>query len=423
MSPNLSTRDYRVNTQFSGALSENDLANFSGKIVEDLMCGTDRTKPYQIYSPWAGPGTGSREGKDLSQSPSNPSSSSGARPGGSSSSQRTMRERFVETTPKWMRCTDRLDYGSSLEKKSAALGCKYVQPNSANRIAWQVYDLDRADAALAYDDANVVVPNFITENPANGHAHYGYAMEVPISTGERSHEGPRNFLKAVRTGMVRRLGADPNFKFGLGKNPIHPEWCTTWLMTKPYSLHDMAAFLDPEDMRQAHKSRAEESEWAQQGRNCSLTSDLGKYGVRIGWQMRKAGCSQEQFLREMRAHAFELNNGFGDPLSFREVQAIAKSVAKWAWNESTFEKFSEIQSARAKIRSVRNWAILDTVPDLASRSSAEIAAMLGRSGRTARRYLAQVRTPTISTEKAEPWKDMGISRRTYYRRKNSGWQQ
>lgn len=414
--PNLSPSEYHVNTKFAGAICDADLMEFAGKSREDYLRDTDRTKPYQIYSPSAGHGTGSREGEDQPFNQSNPSSSNGARPGGSSSSPHVMKQRFVETTPKWMRCTDRLDFGSSLEKKSAALNCRYVQPNSANRIGWAVFDLDRSDAALAYDDANVVVPNFITENPENGHAHYGYAMEVPISTGERSRPGPHNFLKAIRTGMTKRLGADPNFKFGLGKNPLHPDHRTTWLVTKPYSLHDMAAFLEPEDMRPAYRTKAEQNEFAQQGRNCELTSDLGKHGLRIGWRMRQQGASLEMFLREMRAHAFELNNGFGDPLGFREVQTIAKSVAKWAWSESTFEKFSEIQTHRARIRSIRNWEILGTVPDLASKTSAEVAELLGRTTRTARRYLAEVRT-TVSTEKAAPWESMGISRRTYYRQK------
>ena len=397
-----------------GALTENELSAFIDFQAADLALNDDRetsrTKPYQIQSLLA----------PSSESEANLSSAT-SRPGGSAEYRHAMRSHFIKTTPKYMRCTDRLDFGSSMEKKSRALNCKYVQPNSTNRIAWQIFDLDFSGAANAFDEANVVVPNFIAENPSNGHAHYGYAFEAPISTGERSRPGPVNFLKAVRAGMTRRLGADPNFRHGLGKNPLHSDWRTTWLVTKPYNLHDMAAFLDADDMRPVHRSKAEENEFAQRGRNCALTSDLGKYALRTAWRFRREGASLESFLRELRAHAFELNNGFGDPLGFREVQIIAKSVAKWAWSESTFEKFSEIQRHRAQARTRRNLVLLAEAPDLQNLSVPQVALILGRSTRTARRYVGTPRAEYEgnSISRAIPWQDLGISRATYYRRKKS----
>ena len=52
-------------------------------------------------------------------------------------------------------------------------------------------------------------------------------------------------------------------------------------------------------------------------------------------------------------------------------------------------------------------------------SSAELADSLGRSERTARRYIAENRTRPMSERKTEPWQTLGISRRTYYRRKSA----
>jgi hypothetical protein len=331
-----------------------------------------------------------------------------------------MKSRFIESTPKFMRCADKLGTFSSLERKDRALASKYVSPNSAAWIGWQFFDIDRAGAADTFDEANVAVPNVIVENPANGHAHYGYALEVPVSNGVNSRKKPMAYLKAIRAGMVRRMGADPNFRFGLNKNPLHGDWRTTWLTTKPYALNDMAVFLDTEEMQPIRRGR--DTEYAELGRNCALTSDLAKFGLRNGWRMQRAGFNHEAFLRELRAQAFELNNAFAEPLGYREVQSVARSVGKWAWSESTFEKFSEIQTWRAEIRSRRNWAILEQVPDLASKSTAEVAEILGRSERTARRYVAQPRAEyeASSTERAAPWAAMGISRRTYYRQKAAG---
>ena len=222
--------------------------------------------------------------------------------------------------------------------------------------------------------------------------------------------------------MVRRLNADPNFKFGLSRNPLHPGVRTTWLNTKPHSLNDMSVWLEPDDMRPVHRSKVEENEFAQQGRNRSLTSDLAKFALRTAWRFRHAGESMEAFLRECRAQAFEINNGFGEPLGFREVQSVAKSVAKWAWAESTFEQFSRIQAYRAQARTRRNLDILAKVPNL--RKPIEFGScrqLLDRSGRTARRYRAQPRSEyeTQSLSRAAPWQAMGISRRTYYRRKSA----
>lgn len=412
----------RQTTATAPAITPKELAEFAkfahAKLSQDLPRETPRTKPYQIYTPSGASSTTHVTSHDNGKYYISTSPSSRLRPGGSSEQQHPMHSYFVDTTPKYMRCADQLDQGSWLEKKSRALAQRYVQPNSANRVAFEIYDLDYPGAADAFEEKNVVVPNFVTVNPENGHAHYGYAMEVPISTGPNSRQGPHSFLKAVRTGMTRRLGADQNFKHGLGKNPLHPDWRTAWLTARPYSLNDMAAFLDAEEMRQTFKTKAEQTEFAQQGRNCELTSELGKYGLRTGWRMRQGGVSYDAFLGEMRAQAHGLNGLFAEQLGYREVMTVAKSVAKWAWAESTFEKFSEIQSARAKLRSIRNWAILDQIPDLSGRSSAEIAELLGRTERTARRYLAEIRAPVISTKKAAPWEPMGISRATYYRRQS-----
>jgi hypothetical protein len=127
----------------------------------------------------------------------------------------------------------------------------------------------------------------------------------------------------------------------------------------------------------------------------------------------------EDFSGEMRAYASELNNAFAEPLSFSDVRTIAKSVAKWAWSESTFEKFSEIQSIRAQIRRVRNEAKLATVPGWQTMSNVQVAEIIGRTERTARRYKATPRAAyeASSITKAAPWEAMSISRATYYRRK------
>ena len=75
-----------------------------------------------------------------------------------------------------------------------------------------------------------------------------------------------------------------------------------------------------------------------------------------------------------------MNGQFATPLGDLEVRGIAKSVAKWTWKHFTEAGFSDVQSARARKR----W----------------------------HGHLAESTT--------KPWLEMGISRRTYYRRKRRG---
>lgn len=401
------------------AIQLDDIPAFISQMSQDDVVGTSTTKPYQLYSPsaasWHSQGNGQSSRKS-----STDSSFSDERPGGSSSSQHSMKSRFVEKTPLYMLCAESLGHFSCREKKESALAKKYISPNSRGLIGWQFFDIDRAGAADAFDEANVAVPNVIIENTKNGHAHYGYALEVPVSNGPKSHKRPMQLLSSVRAGMVRRLGADPHFTYGLNKNPLHADWRTTWLNTKPHTLNDIAVWLEPEDMQPLRRN-SDPTEFAERGRNCSLTWDVGKYAIRIGWQMRKAGATQASFLREIEAQAVQLNSSFADPLGYSDVRSIARSAAKWAWSRSTAEKFSEIQSIRAQIRSQRNWAILDQVPDLGSKTAREVAEILGRSERTAQRYTSKSRAEyeANSLTRAAPWVKMGISRRTYYRRHKS----
>ena len=313
-------------------------AKFSNfKLYSDDDSGTIRTKPYQVIVPVGATIDLDQEHADKARAPDPSSSSSEAHftqsrgPGGSVISENTIRQRFIETTPKYMRCTDRLSFGHSLEPKRNALGCRYLNPNSQKVVRWQFFDLDRSDAALRFDDANVAVPNAIIENEENGHAHYAYALEVGVVRSADGRTAPQNYLEAIRRGMTRRLGADPHFGHYLAKNPLHPQWRTTWLSTKAHSLNDMSVWLEAEDMRPAHKSRKAEHEFAQEGRNCSLTSDLAKFALRVAWRFKHGAHTLQDYQRGLHVEAFNLNEAFPEPLPFKEVQAIVRSVGKWAW--------------------------------------------------------------------------------------------
>jgi len=327
---------------------------------------------------------------------------------------------FLATTPRFMRCTDDPALGHGIEPAENAFRRRYLRPNTDGRIVWQFFDIDREEAGLAYDEANVAVPNVIVLNPGNGHAHYGYCLEVPVIVSEKARPGPLVFLNGITRGMTRRLGADPGYRNYLAKNPLHPDWRTVWLQTYRYRLNDLAVWLEPEDM--AFGSAPRETEFAQAGRNCFLTSELSKFALRTAWRYRDSAWISETYQRVLQEQAFDLNAAFEEPLGPGEVMGIVRSVGKWAWRQSTAEKFSEIQRWRALTRRRRNEQLLADIPHLEELSSAEVAQILGCSERNARRYNAVPRADyeANSLSRTRPWEDLGISRRTWYQRRKAG---
>ena len=289
-------------------------------------------------------------------------------------------------TPRWMRATDDLSHGHRLEPRAMALTRRYTRLNTNKRVYWLVFDIDRANAGLAWDEANVAAPQAIVTNPLNGHAHLVYLLRVPVCTSIEGRRPPVAFLEAVIRGMTRRLGADPGFRNYLAKNPLHPAWRTCWWQRGAYQLHDLAVFLEAGDMQIVFHTR--DTEFAEAGRNCWLTSELGKYGLRIAWRHRDAGGNIELFRDILKERAFELNQQLDPHLRASEVHGIVRSVTKWSWRKSTAAALSEIQRRRALVRRRRKEQIIRELPDLSALTSSDIAEILGCSKRNARRYHA-----------------------------------
>ncbi len=98
---------------------------------------------------------------------------------------------------------------------------------------------------------------------------------------------------------------------------------------------------------------------------------------------KRQGQSIAQFRERLFAVAAGLNTQFATPMNLSEVRAIANSIGKWTWQRFSSEKFSRIQSHRGKAGMAKRWAGKDIA------------------------------------ETFKPWLALGISRRTYYRRKSA----
>lgn len=272
-------------------------------------------------------------------------------------------------------CAGRLEEGIFIRARSVALGFQHIQLNHPAFVRWLVFDIDRRGAYLADDDALLPGFNIVAVNPDNGHAHAAYLLDAPVARHDAARLKPLQFLAAVERGLIRRLDADRGYAGLVAKNPLHPRWRVEWRTSAPYSLEVLAGWLSKEDMR-PDLVRASFG----LGRNCAIFDQLRAFAYREVLAFKRSGRTSEAWRQRLSDVAWGMNGQFADPLGDLEVRGIAKSVAKWTWKHFTEAGLSDVQAARARKR----WA-----------------------GHEAENT-------------TKPWIEMGISRRTYYRRKRRG---
>lgn len=294
---------------------------------------------------------------------------------------------FEDYLPRRPYHTDDLTSGLKINKKEKAKFARLVQPNGPTHRYWMVFDLDRADAGMHWDHIGAPAPNLIARNPANGHAHLLYLLQTPIRTAMDGKTAPLRYAAAIEAGLRNRLGADRGYSGLICKNPINAHWMVHQWQADPYTLDDLADYIDltPE------KAREKPVEDYGLGRNCMLFDELRAWAY-------KAIRSQDwpdynQWLNACFDRASGYNVNFTTPLDISEVKHTAKSVAKWThrnFNRRTFDDY------------------------VARTHTSEIQAIRGRKGG----LVGKGGRPAIITTNGNPWDELGISRATWYRLQN-----
>jgi hypothetical protein len=230
-----------------------------------------------------------------------------------------------------------------IHKQSSALALPYLQLNRPGMVTWLVFDVDRPEAAMAWEAASLPPPTFIAGNQENGHAHIGYALAGPVCTTSAAKLQPLRYLTAVDDAYTLALDADRGFAGLLAKNPLHDNWKIWEPANCPaYSLSELAEFVD---LKKRQKPRPA-SEVSALGRNCFLFDALGTWARRAVRGFWRPG-GAEVWQDAVRSHAESLNV-FPVPLSASEIKSIARSVARWTWRNTTPAGFREWQSAQGK---------------------------------------------------------------------------
>ena len=257
---------------------------------------------------------------------------------------------FNEKLPARPYHADHLSNGLKINKKEKAALARHIQPNGPTHKLWLVYDVDRRDAGLHWEQVGAPPPNLIARNPANGHAHLLYGLHTPIRTAIDCKTAPLRYAGAIDNAMRDLLDADIGYSGLICKNPLNPHWIVKQWEPELYTLDGLADYLDLSPYQNKRKPLPDYG----LGRNCTLFEKLRTWAykaIRQGWP------DYNQWLNACLDRATGYNSQFSTPLDTAEVKHTAKSVAKWTFrnfNRGTFEDYiakthtPEIQAIRGK---------------------------------------------------------------------------
>lgn len=287
---------------------------------------------------------------------------------------------FYSDLPKNPYCTD--EKGTCYARhKPTAIKHAYIQPNHPAVIKWLVFDIDTPNALFAYHDNNLPRPQFIVRNPHNGHAHYCYRLTEPVGMWGKSSVKAIEYLRAVYNALSKALGADSGYSGNLIKNPYSSQHETYLTGAKPsYTLAELADYLD---LSTPSEPQAENDDFF--SRNCTLFNQVRKTAYRIADHY-----SEQQLYRELLILLEKNNLAFDTRLHYNELKHIAKSITRYCKSPRFKAKQAQYNAKFSQLQAQRG----------------------SKGGKVSKR-------PPIANSEAtlKPWEQMGISRKTYYKRK------
>ncbi|MFZ4504720.1 MAG: replication initiation protein, partial [Methylovulum sp.] len=167
--------------------------------------------------------------------------------------------------------------GLKIRSLQQALSYKSISPNPPNLRVWSMFDIDRSDAAKAWEQAALPEPTWTAVDKESGYAHLVWGLTVPVRVdGLGARDAPMRFLASIELFMREKLGADTGYTKLITKNPAHPEWQILRGPRMTYSLQELAEHLPGIEKYRPKKS----AEKIGLGRNVSLFDELRKWSYK-----------------------------------------------------------------------------------------------------------------------------------------------
>lgn len=256
---------------------------------------------------------------------------------------------LFQDTRRWPRhpyCTDDFESGVRIRSLKQAMTKCYIQANPPHLRVWSLYDIDRPGGGLAWEDANLPPPSWVTVNKANGHAHLAYGLTAPVLTSSmEARQAPLRYLNAVEAAFRAKLGGDDGFSGLITKNPAHPLW---WTLRGPqiaYELGELAEWVDLEKFKARQGVKVAE---VGLGRNVTVFDFVRLWAYKKVRDYKHVRGGFVLWQKAVYDRCLARNADFTRPMDHREAYHIARSVAKWTWNQYTGDSkdLSDIQRKR-----------------------------------------------------------------------------
>lgn len=246
---------------------------------------------------------------------------------------------FKANLPRKPRAGDDKAYCTIMQLKHA-VNKAYIQHNPPTMIHWLMLDVDHSNMNI-WEDKSLPVPNYIARNPENGKYHCAYAIR-PVCRSENANLSNLRLLALVEYAYKKAFEADMQYAGYITKNPLSHKWDV-------YVYHsDIADLYYLSDFNAIDLDTAAEELWSSKksfgyepagfSRNCDLF-DLVRY-----WAYSQVASydSHSTFLNAC-LHKAEAFNKFDPPLEYNEVQSVAKSIARWTWqNRAHFANYKQV---------------------------------------------------------------------------------
>ena len=266
-------------------------------------------------------------------------------------------------------------------------------------------------------DRTIPEPSWSTTRLSSGGTHAVWCLVRPVHRGEQARQKPLVLFSRVVEYMAEAVGADAGYAGVLSHNPMArahgPDLRTKWGRREPYPLKELAEIIPL-------GWRVPKVPLTAVGRNCTLFLALCR------WAGSPANLSYDVLPAALAA-----NQDFDYPLEYAEVAGIARSVERYRRGWIAAGRFYSDEEAsaygaeggrrsgraRRKRTAERDAAVVEAVA-----SGASLAAVADAYGLTDKgtRWIVERDAPLllVRDEGLKPWQLEGISRATWYRRRN-----
>ena len=254
---------------------------------------------------------------------------------------------FAHCLPFRVRCSDDLDSGLAWAPREIALRRLEIAPDPPGWKTGLRFDVDCPcdrrphtksgycpRAATYWRDAELAEPSFVVVNPTNGHAHYVYLLRgwIRIDGTDASELAAVRYFAAIERAYTRALRADAGYAGLVQHNPFSARYETFNGRDEPYSLRELAAFVELPRIVPRHKV-----EIRTDGRNVETFDRLRYWAYAAIGEYRCGSRETWDEVVDARAHAIAVDvraahPAASHPFSDQEVSATAKSVAGWVWS-------------------------------------------------------------------------------------------